>query len=180
MNKFFGMFILVIFSLSCSSDLDFNQVVDTKLKPVGVANLSTFSVQAHEFVDDNDNSERLVLGEIISFEMFKDPFFTRSIKRADFFVEIDNTINRSYTVSLNFFDSNKILIYTIPITVPAYSGSPNVVNKTEIIESTNLETLKSATYFAFLIKMLPGPMLSESSQGSLKLRSSATSYLEIE
>lgn len=178
MNKFFGIFILVIFSLSCSSDLNFNQVNDIKLKPAGSANLSTFTVQAHEFVEDD--VERPVLGEIISFEMFKESLFTNSLTRVDFFVEIDNTINRSYIVSLNFFDTNKTPIYTIPINVPAYGGSPNVVEKTEIIENTDLEILKSATYFAFIIKMLPGPMLSESSIGSLKLRSSATSYLEIE
>jgi hypothetical protein len=64
--------------------------------------------------------------------------------------------------------------------VPAYSGVPNLVTKTEIFENTKLDLLKTTTKLAFAIKMLPGSGLSESSLGSLKLRSSATVYLVLE
>lgn len=178
MNKILGIFILSVFSLSCSSDLDFDQVNDLMLEPVVVANLATFDVPANEFVIGG--IEQNVAGDILNFNVFKEAYFTDSLMRADFFFEIDNTINRAYRVNMYLLDANNSPLYTIPFDVPAYTGVPNLVTKTEIFENAKLDLLKKTTKIAFVITMYPGPALSESSLGSLKLRSSATVYLVVE
>ena len=178
MNKFLGIFILSIFFLSCSSDLDFNQVNDLKLEPVVVANLATFDVPANEFVIGG--IEQNVAGDVLNFDVFKNSFLTDALTRADFFFEIDNTINRAYRVNLYLLDANNNPLYTIPFDVPAYTGVQNLVTKTEIFQNAKLDLLKKTTKIGFVIAMYPGPALSESSLGSLKLRSSATVYLVVE
>jgi len=175
MNKFLGIFILSILSFSCSSDLDFNQVNDLKLEPVVVANFATFDVSANQFV--NGGIEQTVSGDLLDFNIFKDSYFNKSLTRADFFFEINNTINRAYKINLLFLDANNSPLYSIPFNVPANTTG---ITKTEIFENTKLDLLKNTTKIAFVITMLPGPGLDENSLGSLKLRSSATIYLVLE
>ena len=179
MNKFFGAFILSILFLSCSSDLDFDQVYDLKLEPVVVLNLATFDVPANEFVIGG--IEQNVAGDVMNFDIFRDNYFNDSLKRADFFFEINNTINRAYKINLYLLDANNSPLYIIPFDVPAYSGVQNLVTKTEIFQDTKLDQLKKTKKIAFAIAMMPGsPALSENSLGSLKLRSSATVYFVVE
>jgi hypothetical protein len=176
MNKFFGIFILSIFFLSCSSNLDFNQVNDLKLQPVVVANLASFDVQANKFVVGG--VEQPVTGDVMDFNVFNNSSFNNSLIRTDMFFEFNNTINRAFTINLYFLDANNAKLYTIPITVPAYTGAPNLVTKTEIFENTNLDLLKQTKKVAFVLALLPGTALTDSSLGSLKMRSSATLYFE--
>jgi hypothetical protein len=178
MKKFLTIIILSILSVSCSSDLDFNQVNDLKLEPIIVANLVSVDVPANQFV--SGGIEQTLTEELLDFDVFRDAYFKESLVRADFFFEFNNTINREYSINLIFLDTNDTPVYTIPFNVPAYSGVQNLVTKTEIFENTKLDLLKSTTKLAFVVTMLPGPGLSESSLGSLKMRSGATVYLVVE
>ena len=178
MKNILAIISLSILSLSCSSDLDFNQVYDVKLEPVVVANLASFDFPANQFV--SGGLEQTVSGDLLDFNIFKDSYFNKSLVRTDFFFEFNNTINRAYKINLYFIDANNATIYTIPFDVPAYSGVQNLVTKTEIFENAKLDLLKTTTKIAFVITMLPGPGLDENSLGSLKLRSSATVYLVLE
>ena len=178
MNKFLALLFLSLLTLSCSSDLDFNQVNNLKLEPVVVANLASFDVPANQFV--SGGVEQTVTGDLLDFDIFRDSYFNKSLVRADFFFEINNTINRDYKIDLFFLDANNSPLHTISFDLPAYSGVQNLVTKTEIFENAKLDLLKATTKIAFVITMLPGPGLTESSLGSLKLRSSATVYLVLE
>lgn len=175
MNRFLAIFILSILSLSCSSDLDFNQVNDLKLEPVIIANLASFDIPANEFV--TNGIEQTVSGDLLNFDIFQDTYFNDSLTRTDFFFEINNTINRAYRINLIFLDANNSPLYSIPFDVPANTVG---ITKKEIFENTKLDILKSTTKITFVITMLPGSGLDENSLGSLKLRSSATIYLVVE
>jgi len=178
MNKFFGIFILSLLFLSCSSDLDFDQANDLELKPIVVANLASFDILANQFVIGG--VEQPVVGDVMNFKLFNDPDFTNNISQTDLFFEFNNTINRGYQINLYFLDANDSQLYTIPVTVPAYTGVPNVVTKKEIFENAELDILKKTTKIAFVIAMMPGIPLTESSLGSLKMRSSATIYFAVQ
>lgn len=175
MNRILGLVILAFFALSCSSNLDFNQVNDLKATPIIVANLASFDVPANQFV--NGGIEQTVAGDLLNFDIFSDTYFNDSLTRVDFYFEFNNTINRGYTINIYFLDSKNSMVYTIPFEVPAYSGTQNLVTKTEIFENSNLALLKKTAKIAFAVTMHPGPLLDENSVGSLKLRSSATIYL---
>jgi hypothetical protein len=82
MKKNLAIILLYILSVSCSSDLDFNQVNDLKLEPVIVANLGSFDVPAKEFV--SGGIEQTVAGDLLDFNVFRDAYFNKSLVRADF------------------------------------------------------------------------------------------------
>jgi hypothetical protein len=178
MNKFLGTFFLSVFFISCSSDLDFDQVNDLKLEPIVVANLASFDIQANQFVIGG--VEQPVTGDVMDFKVFNNVDFTTNLSRADFFFEFNNTINRAYTINLYLLDANNVKLYTIPFVVPAYTPGQLPVTKTEIFENANLDILKQTQKIAFVVTMLPGPPLTDSSLGSLKLRSSATIYFAVQ
>jgi hypothetical protein len=177
-KKFLAILILSTLMVSCSSELDFDQANGLKITPVVVANLASFDILANEFVIGK--TEQIVTGDILDFNVFRDEYFKKSLVRADLFFEFNNTINRAFIINLIFLDASNTPIYTIPFDVPPYAGVPNLISKTEIFENTKLDILKRTTKFAFAIALLPGPPLSESSLGSLKLRSSAKVYLVLE
>lgn len=178
MNKFFKIFFLCIFCLSCSSDLNFDQVNELNLEPVVIANLASFDVQANQFVIGG--IEQTVTGDLMDFDVFRKKNFSKNLTRADFFFEINNTINRSFRVDLYLLDANNNTLYTISLDVPVDSTGKTPVTKTEVFENAKLNLLKSTSKIAFVVSLLPGPTLSENSLGSLKMRSSATLYFVIE
>lgn len=177
MNKYIGLLVLTFFSLSCSSDLDFDQAYDIKLEPVIEANLATFDVQAHQFVS---NGVERNIADVKDLDVFNDDFFKENLTRADFYFEINNTINRRFRLNVYLLNDDDTILYTIPFNVPAYSGTVNTIIERDIFEKVKVNVLKNTTKIAFVAALLPGPPLNENSLGSLKLRSSATIYLTVE
>jgi hypothetical protein len=174
----FGTLLLTLFLFSCSSDLDFNQANDLKLEPVILANLTSFDIAANGFIDNG--IEQKIAFDAQNFDVFRDAYFRDNLKRADLFFEINNTVNRVFTIDIVFLDVDDQVLYTLSFDVPAYNSTPNTIAQTRIFENTSLELLKNTKKMGFIIAMAPGPPLDENSQGSLKLRSSATLYLEIQ
>lgn len=180
MKKYHNLTILIAVILtffSCSSDLDFNQANSLQLEPVFEANLTYFDIAANKFV--NNGIEQKITFDAQDFEFFKDSFLRDNLKRTDFFFEIDNTINRDFVISIALLDVNDKLLYVIPFTIPAYKGTSNVITQSEIFQNAKLDLLKSTKRMGFIIAMKPGPPVDLSTNGSLKLRSSATIYLDI-
>jgi hypothetical protein len=168
----------LIFFLSCSSDLDFDQIKDLKLKPVVVANLAHFDVPANQLLDDGGTH---VFYDTREFDVFKDKFFTNDLLKAEFDFEVENTINRSFTLNQRLINANGDVLETISYPVPAYTGSSNVIKyPTEVFENQRLELLKQTVKIDFELIIAAGPPLNPGSTGSIKLRSSATVYLEFE
>lgn len=177
-NRILVIFLLSVFSFSCSSDLDFNQVNTIKLEPLFVSNLANFDVPANQFV--TNGVEQTISIDSPTIDVFNDAFFRDNLNRADFFFEISNTINRAYVLDIVLIDKNNQPLYSMNFSIPAYTGGTNIVTKTEIFQNAKLNLLKSTTRMSFILRMLPGPLLTENSSGSIKLRSSVTAYLVIQ
>lgn len=179
LNKLIGFALLIGCSFSCSSDLDFNQVNDLKLEPAFEANFSHFNVPATAFVA-SDGSQYDLAFDDQEFDVFRDKYLNSYLQRADFYFEINNTINRGYELTIVLLGDNDQALTTIKFDIPAYSGSNNTITRTEIFKNTRLDLLKSARKMGFLIAMAPGPALDRNSTGSLVMRSSATVYLALQ
>ena len=93
LNRVVGLLILLLFSFSCASDLDYDQANDLKLEPVFVANLAYFDVPANEFV--TNGVEQGVIFDTPTVDVFNDDFFRDNLKKVEFFFEMENTINRA-------------------------------------------------------------------------------------
>lgn len=171
-----GFLSLLIF-VSCSSDLDFDQANDIELRPVVVGNLASFDVVANQFV--NNGLEQTVSIDTPELGVFDDTFFKKNLIQTDLFFEVDNTINRAFELQLFFLDNANAPVSSIRMDIPAYTGTPNVTTQTVIYQGANLDLLKQSKKIAFVITLLPGPPLSATSVGNLKLRSSITAYFDI-
>lgn len=171
------LFLVFLFS-SCSSELDFDQTKDLKLEPVFVANLAYFDLPANQLVDDGAFHVITADGE---FDVFKDKFFNKHLKRVDLDFEIENTIRRAFAVRFTLLNVNNETLQTINFTVPTYSGTSNVIKyPTEVFDNERLELLKQAVKIKIDVLMSSGTPLNANSSGSLKFKSSATVYLVIE
>ena len=179
LHKICCIVLLIVCSFSCSSDLDFNQANDLKLEPVVVGNFSHFDVPATAFVA-SDGSEYDLAFDDQEFDVFRDKYLKSYLQKAEFYFEINNSIKRSFEFSIVLMDANDTALETIPFDIPAYSGTSNIITRTEIFENKRLDLLKSAKKIGFVIAMDPGTALDQNSTGSLILRSSATVYLEIQ
>lgn len=177
-NRIFTILCLPLLFISCSSDLDFDQIDDLKLEPVFVGNLVYFDVLANQFVDNG--TEQSIAFDAQGFDVFKNKFLKDNVVKSEFNFEITNTINRAFTISLIFLDNNDQQLQTLKFEVPAYTGTTTILKFNEIFENQRLDLLKQTTQLAFLINLKAGPPLNENSPGSLKLRSSATVYMQIE
>ncbi|WP_394776780.1 hypothetical protein [Flavobacterium sp.] len=177
-NRFSKILFLSILFSSCSSDLDFDQTKDLKLEPVFVANLAHFNVPATQFANSGDGQ---VAFDEEEFDAFKEKFFRDNLVKAELDFEIENTIIRAFTVDIVLLDANDQILETDSYSIPAYSGSPNSIKyPIEVFENQRLDLLKKTVKLAFFVRMAPGPPLDQNSTGSLKLRSGATVYMEIE
>ncbi|UQD57495.1 hypothetical protein [Flavobacterium sp. K5-23] len=173
--RIFGTLILLLVLSSCSSNLDFDQINDVKLKPVIVTNLAYFDVKSSQFIT-NGREQNLIVA-FSEFDAFRDSYFRDSLKKAELNFEYTNTINRAFTIELIMLTQNDVPVYSIPFNVPAYTGVDNKVIKIDVFENAKLDVFKSTVKIIFSIRMGPGPAING---GSLKLRSGATIYLELE
>jgi len=163
---------------SCSSDLDFDQVEDLKLEPVVVANLAYFNLPANEIIY---NGNEQVAFDISDFDVIRNKFFNEHLKKAAFNFEIENTINRAFSVAILLLNDNEDILDTSTFQVPAYTGGINIIKfPPEVFDNQRLEILKQATKIGFIVRIGAGPPLNQNSPGNLKLRSSATVYMEIQ
>src|SRR4051812_13658296 len=100
---YFKILIAASLLFSCSNDLDFDQVQDLKLTPVLVANLAYFDLPANKIID-NGNAQ--VAADVDGFDVLKNKFASEHLKKAEFNFEIDNTINRAFSVAIVLLNDN--------------------------------------------------------------------------
>lgn len=172
-----GFFVLFL-AMSCSSDLDFDQVNDLQLQPVVVANLSSFDAPANKFV--NNGTEQTISIDTPDVGVFNGSFLKDNLSKAELFFEVDNTINRAFFLQLVFLDNSNAPLFSIPMNIPAYAGATNITTNTQTFVGARLDALKQTKKIAFVVSLLPGPPLTSSSVGNLKLRSSVTAYFDIQ
>ena len=178
LHKVLGIAVLLLFSFSCASDLDFDQVNDLKIEPVVVTNLAYFDVKASQFVDNG--VEQSVFVDESTIDIFNDSFFRRRLKKVVLSFELENTINRGFEIDLLFLDRNDQIVHTINLSIPFYAGTANKTTKTKTFENAQLDILKKTTKIVFSLRMLPGIPLNANSSGDLKMRSGVTAYLVVE
>lgn len=177
LHGFLATVVLLLFSFSCASDLDLDQVNDLKLEPVVVANLANFDVNANEFAA---GAGEFCFGDASTIEIFNGSFFRDNLKKAELSFEIENTINRAFEIDLLFLDNKDQFVHAVNLNVSAFSGLENKMIKKEIFENTQLDLLKKTTKIVFSLTMLEGSPLTSTSGGTLKFRSGATAYIIVE
>ena len=177
-SRFLGILYLAIFSFSCSSDLDFNQTKNLRLEPTYVANLVYFDIPASEFVTNGIETPQFI--DRSTVDIFNNTFFVNDLIKTDLDFEINNTIARTYTLDVKLFNAIGSQLDNISIAVPAYYGATNVVTQKEVFQGARLTTLKNTTRIQMTLRMAAGTALTESTTGTIKMRSGITAYFVIQ
>jgi hypothetical protein len=157
--------------------LDFNQTKNLRLEPTYVANLVYFDIPAPEFV--TSGSENQFFNRFTT-DIFNNTFFVNDLAKVDLDFEINNTIARAYTLEVKLYNANGTQLDTIVIAVPSYNGTSNMVTQKEVFQGTRLTILKNTTRIDMSLRMASGTVLTESSSGTIKLRSGVTAYFVIQ
>lgn len=176
--RWLGIVLLGIVSFSCSSDLDFNQTKNLRLEPTYIANLVYFDIPANEFVTNGIENSQFI--DRSTVDVFNNTFFVNDLTKVDLDFEINNTIARAYILDVKLYNASGVQIDTITISVPAYYGAPNVITQKEVFQGTRLTTLKNTTRIDMTVRMAPGTALTETSTGTIKMRSGITAYFVIQ
>ena len=176
--KIIVSFSLLTVSLSCSSDLNFNQASDLNVQPVFTTNLAYFEAKSTVFV--KNGVERPFYSYTSNVNFFTSSFIDKDLVKADMYFRIKNTIARAYVLNVTFLDKRGRAIYTIPpMNVSASNGTEILFERTEIFSGANVGILKSAIEMVFSIEMLAGPPLTATSAGRVELSSSITAYFDV-
>jgi hypothetical protein len=172
--RYLGICLLSLFFAACSSDLDFNQTQNLRLEPTYVANLVYFDIPANEFVTNGIETPQFIDRSTVA--IFNNTFFVNDLVKVDLDFEINNTIARAYTLDIKLFNAIGTQLDSISIAVPAYYGASNIVTQKEMFQGTRLTVLKNTTRIDMVLRMASGTALTESSTGTIKMRSGVTAY----
>ena len=177
LKKTLAIFAVIVFSFSCSSDLDFEQVDEFNIQPTFVTNLAYFNLETNQFVVNG--TEKNVFSYLSVIDVFNNSFFDKNLVKTELFFKVNNTINRAYNLNLAFLNNQNQVLYNVSIPVPAYNGTENIVIKTVVFDTNNVDVLINTTKINFTLLMFPGPPLTNASTGSIELSSSVTAYLDV-
>jgi hypothetical protein len=115
-----------------------------------------------------------------TIDVFNNSFFVNNLTKVDLDFEITNTITRAYVLDVKLYNATGVQLDVISIAVPAYYGALNKVVQKEVFQGIRLTTLKNTTRIDMNIRMASGTPLTETSSGSIKMRSGITAYFVLQ
>jgi len=169
---------IVLATISCVKDTDFEQAEDVTIRPVVETNLVFFDLEGAEFYDTVSNIPRAQLSDTTEIRFLDDTGFQENLLRAEFLFRFDNRIPRDFLVTYDFISEAGEITYSTFTTVPAGSeADPSTPEDfVEIIEGQGIIDLTSANRVVVTVSMdnaIPGL------PGSFNMQSTATFFLEI-
>lgn len=178
-NKLILIAFLGVF-FSCSSNLDFEQVENIETLPVLNVPLRYFTVSAEGFTEDfgTISASNISVNEDIEYRIYENQILRDNIIRQDFDIEIINTFNRAFTISISFLDENESETFTTVL----YRVSENQQNFKEKIIIDNIKDVNSSVKNTQKLRLTinledPTVPLTRSDFGSFNFKSSTTLFL---
>lgn len=174
-KKYFTIFFILIAFISCTKDVDFNQIDDANVHAVYTSTLIYADFTSKNFLD-NSNSEITYSTDLIEAPIDKTTI--KYLEKVEFTLIISNSFNREFNFNFNFFDDAGQLIYTLQPTVIVTPNSGETTFTLEI-PPEDINVLDNTRYFGFLVKLEPssdGSTLDGTETANLNLKSSVKLY----
>ena len=171
-----GIFFLIAFFSACVKDTDFDKADDIVVSPVVELDLIYFDLPAITFFDTIASSPILSVSDTTDLPFLNDQDITDKMNRVEFFFKVTNSIQRDFQVDFQFLTDENEVAYTTQIPVAQGTvASPVITEYIENVEGAALEDLTMAGKVAVSVTI---PSSNENLDGTLKLESKATYYLE--
>jgi hypothetical protein len=162
--------------MSCTKELDFNQVNDFEINPILETSLIYFNAPAVQFYD---NGEVLVSQDFVLIDIFNKKFTVDYLIKASLNFETINSINRAFQFDIDFVDINDVTQYSISILVPESINNQELVSEKLVdFEDDNLLALKRTAKLVFTITLQAGKPINETTQGKILLKSKGLFYFD--
>jgi len=172
--------------MSCTEDVDFNQVDDFELNPVVESSLIHFDESVTGFFDDSvddyiDFGEEIPIEDFIIVDYFRNGFIVDNLVKVELVFETQNTIHRDFELQMVFNDANEVPQHTFTIVEDAsLTGSDDTLSThIETFEGATLDAFKRSVALRFILTMLPGVPLNPDSEDRISLKSKAVLYFNI-
>jgi len=165
--KITSILLALFLILSCTKDIDIDQLDDIEINPTYLITLVYFKLYAPDFLD-SVNTEVPIQVDIVRASMSDIP--QEYLKKIEFNIVTTNTFNRDFNAKIVFIDANQKPIYELtPILIPT-----NSIELETIIEipAEDFHFIFDTEYFAFFLQLLP------SNDGSTISPTDGDSYVE--
>ncbi len=178
------LFVLLEFFLffSCVEDVDFTQAESIAIHPIYDISLIYFNEPAISYVN-SEGIEQNTIKDSVNIDIFSQDFFIDNVSKIEFLLEATNSINRAQTAAVAFFNASNTLEYSFQFTIPASTDNQEItIEHIEVLEGANLQAIQNTTWLELTVELHAsedGSTLNENSPGTIKLRSKATVYLNI-
>ena len=176
--KFFLIYFIFITFSNCVKDVDFNQSEDISLTPVIESNIIYFNIPSDNFIAP-DGSLIPFSQDYTDIRIFEDEFITDNLVKAELLMEFTNTINRNFSLYVEYLDESDISIHDFIIDMSSGTpDSPTTIIHNETFENASLDNLKLITKVRFTATLLDATPPTSNS-GTIKAQSKGTFYLNI-
>lgn len=169
--------LLLLLTVSCIKDTDFDQADDIAPTPIVELDLIYFNIDAGEFFDETTSTPRLTVTDTTEIRFLDDSSIQESLKRAEFFFRFTNSIEREFQVNFQFLSSQNDTTYTTATIVNVGTTANPVV--TEFTENVEAEAILDLTQANKVVVSVTIPSSNAQLDGELNLQSKTTYYLEL-
>lgn len=169
------IFFLIAFFQACIKDTDFSQAEDVVLNPVVELDLISFNLPAITFFDTITATPILTVRDTTELAFLNDEGVQRDLKKAEFYFKVTNSIQRDFHVVFKFLNEQNGTMYTsqFPVSQGAVSN-PVITEYIDIVE----DSIRGLTMAEKVAVSVTIPSFNENLDGTLKLESKITYYLE--
>lgn len=171
--------LLSTFFMTCTKDIDFNQVDDFEVSPVIESSLIFLDEPTNQFLEDG--VEITTVQDSVLVDIFKDEFISEHLVRAEFVFEIINSINRGVELRIDFLTDSNVQLHSFSFAVEASpNNTPIVFNYTEVFEGSTLVNFLETEKLLFTLSLQPGPEINDNTPGNIELKSKGIFFLNID
>tara|TARA_B110000967_G_scaffold192894_1_gene219912 strand:+ start:113 stop:685 length:573 start_codon:yes stop_codon:yes gene_type:complete len=180
----FRVLILVVFFInsSCVKGVDFEQSTPVVITPIVEVGLAYINLIVPDFLNPLGGEISLVTDSFFLEELSED-FLNDYLVRADFNIEVINSLNKDFEIQIDFLDSSNSLQHSFILYIDnSPSNSPITSKHSEVFVDSKLEALKASNKLDIKISMLSNPtasVLTSGSIGSIVFKSTVVLYFEI-
>lgn len=161
--------------LSCTKEIDFDQVNDLVITPAAEFSITYIDAEADDFFVNGLEITQPV-SDFIEIDVFDDAATNDNLTRIDLIFETENTLPRDFRFEIRFLDENLGVISTATIAFETTDTSPH----TFTFEGADLEALKNTAILVYSVELLPGSPLSPDTPGMVSMKSKGVFYFNFE
>lgn len=126
--KYFLKLNVFMFLISCTSDVDFDQIKNTEVNQRLTASFIYLSVDQNTFLNANGTSEINAFSSQNNFDILSSDYFKDYLVQTNFTFTIENSFDRSFEIEFSFLDYRNIITNTFTVNVPRNTNFTHVQN----------------------------------------------------